>query len=171
MHAPTEFAPTLQEPRLAPLPEAPAARAAASALPALPAFLAPTAADLIRGRLMQRSLRGLFDRVPESRAALPHLAALEGALGQLGAGAVAVVSRHGLAKIHTQLRVLPLDPADGGLQDLLALVQRALRQQVREQRTHQLSPHDPESTVVISEGSESDFMNALAEARGPGQPR
>ena len=123
------------------------------------------AADLLRGRLMQRSLKLLLDRVPGSRNGLPHLAALEAALAELGAGAVKSISARGLAKIHTQLRVLPLDASDGGIQDLVALVQRALRMQAREQRTHQLSPHDPQSTVVISEGSESDFMDALREAR------
>ncbi|MBL8345838.1 MAG: hypothetical protein JNN03_10385 [Rubrivivax sp.] len=131
----------------------------------------PAAGELLRGRLMQRSLQALLDRVQGSRAALPHLAALEVALIHHGAGAVAGISQKGLAKIHGQLRILPLDPSDGSIQDLLALVQRSLRQQAREQQqqTHQLSPHDPQSTVVITEGSESDFMNALNEARG-GKP-
>jgi hypothetical protein len=127
---------------------------------------APAAGDMLRGRMMQRSLQALLDRVQGSRAALPHLAALEVALIQHGAGAVAGISQKGLAKIHGQMRILPLDPSDGSIQDLLALVQRSLRQQARQQQTHQLSPHDPQSTVVISEGSESDFINALNEARG-----
>jgi hypothetical protein len=126
---------------------------------------AAAAGDMLRGRLMQRSLQALLDRVQGSRAALPHLAALEVALIHHGAGAVAGISQKGLAKIHVQLRILPLDPSDGSIQDLLALVQRSLRQQARQQQTHQLSPHDPQSTVVITEGSESDFMNALNEAR------
>jgi len=126
----------------------------------------PAAGDLLRGRLMQRSLQALLDRVQGSRAALPHLAALEVALIHHGAGAVAAISQKGLAKIHAQLRILPLDASDGSIQDLLALVQRSLRLQARQQQTHQLSPHDPQSTVVITEGSESDFMNALNEARG-----
>ncbi len=126
----------------------------------------PAAGDLLRGRLMQRSLQSLLDRVQGSRAALPHLAALEVALIHHGAGAVAAISQKGLSKIHGQLRILPLDPTDGSIQDLLALVQRSLRQQAKQQQqTHQLSPHDPQSTVVITEGSESDFMNALNEAR------
>ena len=115
---------------------------------------------------MQRSLQALLDRVQGSRAALPHLAALEAALIQHGAGAVSSISQKGLAKIHGQLRVLPLDAADSSIQDLLALVQRSLRLHAKQQQqTHQLSPHDPQSTVVITEGSESDFMNALDEAR------
>lgn len=129
---------------------------------------AATAADLLRGRLMQRSLQSLLDRVPGSRAALPHLGALEVALIQHGAATVSAISQKVLAKILGQLRVLPLDPADGSIQDLLALVQRSLRQQARQQQTHQLSPHDPQSTVIISEGSESDFMNALRETRPAG---
>jgi hypothetical protein len=131
---------------------------------------APAAGDMLRGRLMQRSLQALLDRVQGSRAALPHLAALEVALIHHGAGAVAAISQKGLAKIHGQLRILPLDPTDGSIQDLLALVQRSLRLQAKQQQqTHQLSPHDPQSTVVITEGSESDFMNALNDARS-GKP-
>jgi hypothetical protein len=115
---------------------------------------------------MQRSLKALLDQVPHSRAGLPHLGALEVGLAEHGTGFVQSVSQQGLAKMQTQLRVLPLDPADGCIQDLLALVQRTLRHLARESRTHQLSAHDPQSTVVITEGSESDFMNALNEARG-----
>ncbi|MCW5635552.1 MAG: hypothetical protein KIT17_19600 [Rubrivivax sp.] len=153
MSASTDFAATISEPRLG-----------SAELPPVPA-----GGDLLRGRLMQRSLQGLLDRVPDSRAALPHLAALEVALIHQGAGAVQAISQKGLAKIQHQLRVLPLDPADGSLQDLVALVQRTLRQHARgQEQTHQLSPHDPQSTVVITEGSESDFMNALAEARRGG---
>jgi hypothetical protein len=153
-------------------PANPALPAAPARLPADSGVSAPQAAetgapgDLQRGRLMQRSLHALLNRVAGARAALPHLAALELALGEQGACAVHSISQRGLAKIHTQLRVLPLEPSDGPIQDLLALVQRALRQQARQQRTHQLSPHDPQSTVIISETSESDFMDALAEARG-----
>jgi len=148
-------------------PEVVASASESGPSPRMPA--APAAGDLLRGRLMQRSLQALLDRVQGSRAALPHLAALEVALIQHGAGAVPGISQKGLAKILGQLRILPLDPADSSIQDLLALVQRSLRLQAREQQTHQLSPHDPQSTVVITEGSESDFMNALNEARA-GRP-
>ncbi|MBL8286842.1 MAG: hypothetical protein JNL85_02575 [Rubrivivax sp.] len=142
------------------------AAAAGAALP--PPANQGASGDLLRGRLMQRSLQALLDRVQGSRAALPHLAALEVALIEHGAAAVPAISPKGLTKIHQQLRILPLEAGDGPIQDLLALVHRSLRQQAREQQTHQLSPHDPQSTVVISEGSESDFMNALAEARSGG---
>jgi hypothetical protein len=130
------------------------------------------AADRMRGRLMHRALRAMLDRAQGSRNALPHLAALELALVQHGVSAIQDVSAKGLAKIHHQLRILPLDPADGPMQDLLALVQRGLRAGAREQQTHQLSPFDPQSTVIITESSESDFMNALQEARAaePTQP-
>ncbi|MCL4695538.1 MAG: hypothetical protein KJ023_00535 [Burkholderiaceae bacterium] len=141
--------------------------------PATPSPLAATLearesslTEMVRGRLMQRSLQTLLDRVEGSRGALRHLAALETALIEHGAGAVPSISARGLTKILAQLRILPLAPDDGPIQDLLALVQRALRQHERPARTHQLSPHDPQSTVVISESSESDFLNAIAEARG-----
>jgi hypothetical protein len=146
----TDFAPTLSEPRLTEV------LAAAGPAPADEAG---------RGHAMQQSLRRLLDRVAGSRSALPHLAALESALGQQGLQATDQVSAHSLAKMLAQLRVLPLDPGDGPIQDLLAFLQRVLRRQSREQREHQLSPHDPQSTVIITESSESDFMDALAAAR------
>ena len=62
--------------------------------------------------------------------------------------------------------MLPLPDDDGALQDLIARLQRVVRQE-RPTATHQLSPFDPEATVVITEGSHSDFMNALGEARSP----
>ena len=150
MPANADFPPTVASELLA---------ACASATP-------PGTGELLRGRLMQRSLQALLDRVHGSRTALPHLAALEVALIHQGADAVAEISQKVLSKIHVQLRILPLDPADGPIQDLVALVQRHMRVRARTQETHQLSPHDPQSTVVITEGSESDFMNALADARG-----
>lgn len=110
---------------------------------------------------MRRSLQALLDRVNGSRVALPHLAALESALSEHGAGAIEGISPRGLTKIHAQLRVLPLDPADGSIQDLLARVERALKPGRPDAQTHQLSPFDPESTVVITEGSHSDFIDAL----------
>jgi hypothetical protein len=113
---------------------------------------------------MRQSLKALLDKVPNSRRGMPHLATLEATLAQEGTAALAQASPKTLAKMHTQLRVLPLDPADGPIQDLLALVRRALKQQA-EQQTHQLSPFDPQSTVVIVETSHSEFMDALSQAR------
>ena len=130
----------------------------------------PSSANLLRGRLMQRALGTMLDRVPGSRHALPHLAALEAGLGQHGVTAIDRIGPRGLSKIHTQLRVLPLDPEDFTLQDLLARVQNALRRHAAEQvaalarndeQTHQLSPFDPESTVIIVEASHSEFLEAM----------
>jgi hypothetical protein len=114
---------------------------------------------------MRQSLKALLDRVPGSRQAMPHLATLEAMLEQQG-GTVALdlASAKTLAKMHGQLRVLPLDAADGPIQDLVALVRRALKRHAVQQ-THQLSPFDPEATVLIIESSHSDFMDALGEAR------
>ena len=124
-------------------------------------------AGLLRGRQMQSALKQLLDRVGGARDALPHLAALENALGLEGAGAIDRASPRGLSKIHTQLRVLPLEAGDFALQELLARVQNALRRHAATRpKTHQLSPFDPMSTVVILEASHSDFMNALNGAHG-----
>lgn len=126
----------------------------------------PPGAELLRGRLMQRSLRVLLDQVRGSREVLPHLAALEGALGERGTAAIEQIPRPFVGKVFKQLRVLPLPEDDGALQDLIARLQRVIRHD-RPAETHQLSPFDPEATVVIMEGSHSDFMDALGQAHAP----
>lgn len=124
------------------------------------------AAAVLRARLMHRALARLLDRVPDSRKALPHLAAFEAGLARHGIAAIERVSPRGLSKIHTQLRVLPLDPNDQTVQDLVNLVQTALR---RHAAIHVEKPvFDPEATMVITEISHSAFMNALEESKGEG---
>ena len=122
------------------------------------------AADRLRGRLMARSLQVLLDQVRGSREAMPHLAALEAALVQQGAGCIDEIPPHLLARMHSQLRVLPVSADDAALNDLSARLQQARRQHAPQQ-TLQLAPFDPEATVVISEGSHTDFMNALEASR------
>lgn len=123
-------------------------------------------AELLRGRLMQRSLRVLLDQVRGSREVMPHLAALEAALGERGAGAVEQIPPQFVGKVFRQLRVLPLPEDDAALQDLIARLQRATRR-AQSAETMQLSPFDPEATVVIMEGSHSDFIDALGQAHAP----
>ncbi|HOL38520.1 MAG TPA: hypothetical protein PLT38_11890, partial [Rubrivivax sp.] len=103
-------------------------------------------AELQRGRLMQRSLRVLLDQVRGARKVLPHLAALEAALGTRGAEAVERIPPQFVGKVFRQLRVLPLPEDDAALQELIARLKEALRRQP-EVRTLQLSPFDPEATV------------------------
>lgn len=118
---------------------------------------------LQRGRLMQRSLRVLLDQVRGSRQVLPHLAALEAELGTRGVEALGRIPAQFIGKVFRQLRVLPLPEDDAALQELIARLKDALHRQP-EVRTHQISPFDPEATVVIMEASHSEFMKALNEA-------
>lgn len=123
---------------------------------------ATVGADLLRGRLMQRALKTLLDQVRGAREVLPHLAALEKALGERGSMAIDQIPAPFVTKVFSQLRVLPAPEDDAILQDLIRRVQRAMRL-ARTQVSHQLAPFDPEATVVITEGSHTDFMEALAE--------
>jgi hypothetical protein len=111
---------------------------------------------------MQQSLKAMLDQVRGSRQVFAHLAALEHALGVVGVAAVDEIAAPHLSKIYAQLRVLPIAADDALLQELVGRVQRALRRSAS-QETHRLSPFDPEATVVISEGSHTDFMDALGE--------
>ncbi len=73
---------------------------------------------------MQASLAALLDQVRGSRAVLPHLAALERALGAQGLSAIDACPQASLARICAQLASLPLP--DGDI-PLLALQTRLLR--------------------------------------------
>lgn len=97
-----------------------------STLDALPSAPAEQALDLIRGRLMHQSLSNLLNGVAGARKALPHLAALESAVGLHGPAVVAGLSRVLLVKICSQLNSLPLPADDAPLQDLLDRLMRAL---------------------------------------------
>ncbi|MDE2082144.1 MAG: hypothetical protein KGI90_12380 [Burkholderiales bacterium] len=112
--------------------------------------------DRVRGRLMQQSLAALLDRVRGAREVLPHLAALEQALGQQGSRAIEKVPPHWLAKICSQLSSLPLPEDDVPLQDLQTRLLAALRGQRSEQEAS-----DAERTVVIREISHSEFDAAI----------
>jgi hypothetical protein len=129
-------------------------------------------ADMLRGRIMRRSLQVLLDQVRNSREVFPHLAVLEAALGERGAAAIDSIPPQFVSKMYAQLRVLPLASGDAALQDLAGQLQRVVRRNAKAaEQTHVLSPFDPEATVVITEGSHSDFMDALgASGPQPSQP-
>ena len=75
---------------------------------------------------MQASLGALLDRVPGSRGVVPHLAALERALGARGASAVESIPPAGLTRICGQLASLPLPEGDGPLEELQTRLMKAL---------------------------------------------
>lgn len=133
----------------------------AAAAPGEPASL--SGAEVLRGRLMQRALKTLLDQVPGSRDVLPHLAALEAALGAQGAVVIEQIAPAVAAKVFSQLRVLPIANDDPVMQDLLGRVHRVVRRNGAI-HAHSLSPFDPEATVVITEASHTDFMNALGDS-------
>ncbi|MBX3636706.1 MAG: hypothetical protein KF683_15140 [Rubrivivax sp.] len=119
--------------------------------------------ERLRGRLMQQSLSALLDRVRGSRDVLPHLAALEGALGERGLAAIAAIAPQHLTRICSQLSSLPLPEGDQPLQDL----QERLLQALQASRRPKAEPaFDAERTVVIREISHSEFMAVAAEQGG-----
>lgn len=119
--------------------------------------------DRLRGRLMQQSLSALLDRVRGARDVLPHLAALEHALGERGTSAIGAIAPQHLTRICSQLSSLPLPEGDQPLQDL----QERLLQALEASRRPKADPgFDPERTVVIREISHSEFMAVAAEQGG-----
>jgi len=120
--------------------------------------------ERVRGRLMAQSLCALLDQVRGAREVLPHLAAMERALIQLGPVAIHRVPEHWLRKICSQLASLPLPEGDGPLRDLL---DRLIAAQESLQTDDHRRPFDIERTVIIEEVSHSDFM---AVSRGDQTP-
>ncbi|MDQ2779009.1 MAG: hypothetical protein M3Y32_05565 [Pseudomonadota bacterium] len=91
-----------------------------------PPSAAATRADRVNGQLMQGSLGALLDKVPGARGVVPHLAALERALGALGASAIESIPPAGLTRICGQLASLPLPEGDRPLEELQARLMQAL---------------------------------------------
>lgn len=75
---------------------------------------------------MQGALAALLDQVPGARGVVPHLAALERALGAVGAGAIESIPLASLARICGQLASLPLPDGDGPLEELQTRLMQAL---------------------------------------------
>jgi hypothetical protein len=132
---------------------------------------APVAADSgvgrLRGRLMQASLKAVLDHVAGSREVLPHLAALETALGRDGSDAIDRVPHHWLAKICAQLSRLPLPDDDPPLQDLLSRLLRALEKFDARKSRQFLSTFTGDGRVLVREISEAEFAEAAREQAGP----
>lgn len=117
---------------------------------------------------MQAALKALLDPVSGARAAFPHLAALEEALGRRGTSAIDEVPLHWLARITTQLGSLPLRDDDLELQDLLSLLCKAIeRRQMppvepppadEDEPSNYLSDFHDSSRMEVREISHSAFI-------------
>jgi hypothetical protein len=107
---------------------------------------------------MRQSLSALLERVPGSRSAFPHLAALEVALNRQGSAVIASISRAALVKICSQLSSLPLPPQDRPLQMLLGRLMDAL-EALQPQPTYP-SNFLTESRLMVAEASYTDFAAA-----------
>lgn len=122
-----------------------------------------SAAERLRGRLMQASLTRLLNQVRGARDVLPHLAALENSLHRHGSAVIATIPGDGLARICSQLSSLPLPQDDPPLHDLLTRLMDAL--EVNQPSPQYLSTFDGEATLVIENVSHSEFMGvAMAHA-------
>lgn len=121
------------------------------------------AASRIRGQLMQMALRDLLDQVRGARDALPHLAALEKALGDKGMTAIADVPAHWLPKITSQLGGLPICSDDHELNELLRRLTNALQaqQEPRVDGPRFLSDLQGDDHIEVNEVSHSEFTALL----------
>ena len=137
--------------------------------PTAPSPARETDTARLQGRLMHLSLKALLDRVRGAREALPHLAALETALGERGAAAIGAIPPQWRTRICSQLSSLPLPEDDLPLQDLLGRLLASL-----DTCPHSVSldrEGDMERTVVIQEISHSEFMAVAAAQAASDGPR
>lgn len=156
----------------APPPAAPASGSAATAQ--ITAAAKAKAANRIRGQLMYMALRDLLNQVRGARDALPHLAALERALGEKGVAAIDDVPPQWLAKMASQLSSLPVRADDRELGELLRRLFSALEatKAPRIEDARFLSDFHTDDRVEVNEVSHSMFTALLDPEeqgkRGPG---
>lgn len=124
--------------------------------------------DLVEGRQLAKSLGMLLDKAPGSREVLPHLAALERGLLEFGIVAIDRVPERWLARICSQLSILPFPEQDPSLHELLRVLMTRVKAQTAEESDWIKaldSKFDPEKTVVIREISHTEFDAASDENR------
>jgi hypothetical protein len=117
---------------------------------------------------MRTSLKALLDKARGAREVLPHLAALEAALGQHGLAAIDSASTPALQKMYSQLSSLPIATDDRPLHELLARLMVALEDRALEAKVHApvvkaASGFGSDSKLMVSEGTHSQFMAAFGD--------
>jgi hypothetical protein len=129
----------------------------------IPTLTGPDLAGMTRGRVMQAALTALLDHAKGARKVLPHLAALENALGKKGLDVLDTISQPVLTKMYTQLSSLPLGPGDVALNELLSHLMHAL-ERLRPERQY-LSDFMVEDRLSVGEATLADFDAALRAMR------
>jgi hypothetical protein len=119
---------------------------------------------------MRDELTGLLDRCKGSRRSLPHLAGIEHALKTQGAGAFDGMPERVLARASQQLEAVLTEPVSAGLSDLRSrlVVAQTAAEEGESATTKNAGPSSflTDQKLLVSEGSVSDFMRAVAEAEG-----
>jgi hypothetical protein len=130
--------------------------------PAAPALASTETAESLESlhlKAMNAALKALLDRVPGSRRALPHLAALEMSLRKNGLNSVRQASLPVLQKVLAQLTGMPDVANDPGLQSLQAALLSAIaRQQPPHPKSQLKSLGDADQVVEVRELSQQTFM-------------
>lgn len=129
------------------------------AAPALASTEPGESLEALHVKAMNAALKALLDRVPGSRRALPHLAALEISLRKNGLNSVRQASLPVLQKVLAQLAGMPDVARDPGLQSLQAALLSAIaRQQPPHPKSELKSLGDADQVVEVRELSERTFM-------------
>jgi hypothetical protein len=125
--------------------------------------------ERLRSALMRQSLSHLLNGAAGARSALPHLSALEAALGEHGTQVLAGMSRLVLAKLCSQLARLPVAADDAPLLDLQERLMQALETapspdlpKERPVQLHGLSDFLTDEKLLVAEASYADFAAAAA---------
>jgi hypothetical protein len=132
---------------------------------------AETAAN-VAARAMRQELKELLNRCPGSREVLPHLAGVEHAIKTQGLAAFDALPQRVLQRALGQLESVVAEPVGAGIAELRSRIGVALKnfEKIEQAASRRAAPSSflVEEKLQVSEGSHSDFMAAVEEAKRSG---
>jgi hypothetical protein len=121
---------------------------------------------------MRQELKELLNRCPGSREVLPHLAGLEHAIKTQGLAAFETLPQRVLQRASGQLESVVTEPVSAGIAELRSRIGVALKkfEKIEQAVTARAAPSSflVDEKLQVSEGSHTDFMAAVEEAKRRG---
>lgn len=123
-------------------------------------------------QVIRQELKELFNRCPGSREVLPHLAGVEHAIKTHGLAAFEKLPQRVLQRASGQLESVVTEPVSAGIAELRSRIGVALKhfEKIEQAASRRAAPSSflVDEKLQVSEGSHSDFMAAVEEAKRSG---
>lgn len=120
-------------------------------------------------KAMRLEIKALFSRCPGSREVLPHLAGVEHAIKMQGLAAFDTLPQRVLQRASGQLESVITEPVSAGIAELRSRIGVALKkfEKIEQAASRRAAPSSflVDEKLQVSEGSHSDFMAAVEEAK------